>query len=57
MLSLPITGLLEEKGVHREGGNTGPPQDVPGAKGGDSSNKPSLGQKIKDKLHIGKNKE
>ena len=44
--------LLEEKGVHLEG-NTGPPQETsdPSASSGD---KPSVGQKVKDALHIGK---
>ena len=44
--------LLEEKGVHREG-NTGPPQETEGASAS-SGDKPSMGQKVKDALHIGK---
>lgn len=49
MLTLLCTGLLEEKGVHREGG------DKPGATTDDAADdtkpKKSLGEKIKAKLH------
>ena len=48
-------GLLEEKGIHHEvgvGGSSAKDDDASGAV--DSSGKPSMGQKIKEKLHIGK---
>ena len=47
------TGLLEEKGVHLEG-NSGPPQDTGAPKGTSGGDKPGVGQKIKDALHVGK---
>ena len=49
----PAVGLLEEKGVHREG-NVGPLEETPGESSASKADKPSVGQKIKEKLHMGK---
>jgi len=49
--------LLEEKGVHHEPGQ-GPPASEETPSGGDSkAGKPKLGEKIKAKLHIHKDKD
>ncbi|KAF2740198.1 hypothetical protein EJ04DRAFT_572492 [Polyplosphaeria fusca] len=47
--------LLEEKGIKKEGGNTGPPADLGSPSSGDKEGKEKvkLSEKIKTKLHIG----
>lgn len=48
-----MVGLLEEKGIKREPG-PGPPASDPNAPDPlDPGNKPGMGQKIKEKLHLG----
>jgi hypothetical protein len=50
-------GLLEERGVHHEPGQV-PPTDKEDVGGADAkASKPKLSEKIKAKLHIGKDKD
>lgn len=49
-----VTGLLEQKGVHKDGsGQMEEPAPASGGSGEKEKEKVHLGQKLKDKLHIG----
>ena len=50
-----VLGLLESKGIKRDGDNHGAP-DLPAGTGEKPAEKSSLTDKIKDKLHIGTGK-
>ncbi len=51
-------GLLEEKGVHHEPGAGGPPTGKEEVGSTDAkADKPKLSERIKAKLHIGKDKD
>lgn len=50
-----LAGILEEKGIKRDGGSNGAP-DLPAGTGEKPAEKSSKLDKIKDKLHIGMGK-